>query len=193
VPWVATSVIDPPGCVARRKVQPNAPPLVVVIVDPLKDPAVQLIGVRVTEPMVSVREVAPWNPEPLTSNVLPIVPCPGVTVIEGTVTANWVVATSPPASVATTDDPEVPEGTAIVHANAPVAPVRSDPDAQVETVTPSKTKLAIPVETENPIPEIVTLVPTGPWLGDAESDTAVTVNVTELLAVDVARSVATTG
>ena len=60
--------------------------------------------------------------------------------------------------------------------NAPVAPVVNEPDVQLGIVTPSNTNDASTVETENPVPETVTVAPTGPWPGVTVIAGVVTVN-----------------
>ena len=130
------------------------------------------------------------NPEPCTLTVAPTGPWPGLTEIAGTVTVNAPEAVEPPASVATTEVPEVPLGTARVQLNAPEAPVVSDPAVQLVTLTLSKTSEASGVETEKPEPETVTVAPIGPWPGETRSVGTVTVKLP--VAVWPPESVATT-
>jgi hypothetical protein len=62
------------------------------------------------------------------------------------------------------------------HEKAPVLPAVSEPVEQLLIATPSNTSDVRVVETENPDPEAVTVAPTGPFPGVAESVRAVTVN-----------------
>ena len=71
--------------------------------------------------------------------------------------------------------PAVPLGTRNVHENVPLALAVSDPDVQLETRTPSNIREAKAVEAENPVPETVTLAPTGPSPGDTVIAGVVTV------------------
>jgi hypothetical protein len=73
--------------------------------------------------------------------------------------------------------PLVPEGTANVHENVPVALAVNEPDVQVVIVTPSNTSDVSATDTENPVPDTVTVAPTGPWVGDTVIAGVVTVNV----------------
>jgi hypothetical protein len=86
-------------------------------------------------------------------------------VIAGVVTVNAAVAVWPPASVAVTTAPEAPGGTANVHVNVPVPLVVKEPLAQPVIALPSSTSDVREVDTENPVPETVTAVPWGPWVG----------------------------
>jgi hypothetical protein len=119
------------------------------------------------------------NPLPVTVYVAPTGPWLGDTVIAGVVTVNDDDALSklPSDPVAVTVVPDVPLGTANVQLNAPVAPVVNEPDVQLGIVTPSNTNDASTVETENPVPETVTVAPTGPWPGVTVIAGTVTVNV----------------
>ena len=98
----------------------------------------------------------------------------------------------PPTSVAVTVEPEVPAGTENVHENAPAASLESDPLVQLLTGIPSNTSEARAVETENPVPETVTVAPVGPWPGDTVIVGVVTVNVRAGVAPLVATSFPTT-
>jgi len=128
------------------------------------------------------------NPVPLTLTDAPIGPWVGVAVIEGVVTLNVPDVLWPPASVAVTVVPAVPEGTANPQEKAPVAPVVSDPDVHDEIVMVSKTSEASGLETEKPVPATVTAAPTGPWEGDTVIMRAVTRNVGLFVRLDVLRS-----
>jgi hypothetical protein len=72
--------------------------------------------------------------------------------------------------------PEVPLGTLNVQVNAPVPPVVRDPLVQLVIVIPSRTSPTALV-TEKPVPETVTLAPTGPWVGPTVIAGVVPVNV----------------
>jgi hypothetical protein len=86
----------------------------------------------------------------------------------------------------------VPLGTLNVHENVPVALVVSEPDVQLVIVTPSNTSDVSATDTENPVPDTVTVAPTGPWVGDTVIAGVVTVNVSAVVEVLVATSVPTT-
>ena len=60
--------------------------------------------------------------------------------------------------------PDVPLGTAKVQLNVPVALVVSEPLVHEEIVTPSK-RSPTELDTEKPVPDTVTVAPTGPRLG----------------------------
>jgi hypothetical protein len=142
------------------------------------------------DPMV-VAIVAPGvKPLPLTTTETPLGPCPTESAIVGLVTVNVPEAVSAPTSVATTDVPLVPPGTAKVQLNAPEASVVSEPEEHAEIVTPSKTRDASAAETEKPVPDTVTEAPFGPWPGDTVIEGDVTVN--EAAAEPPPASVATT-
>ena len=81
--------------------------------------------------------------------------------IAGVVTVNEPVAVSPVESVAVTVVPDVPLGTTNVHEKAPETSVPSEPVTQLEMITPSNTSATV-LETENPLPETITVAPTGP-------------------------------
>jgi hypothetical protein len=78
--------------------------------------------------------------------------------------------------VAITVDEVVPLGTRNVHENAPVLFVVRLPCTQLPTGWPPNEKDSKAVETENPVPETVTLDPTGPCIGEATIDASVSVN-----------------
>lgn len=86
-------------------------------------------------------------------------------------------AVCPPTSVAMTDVPEVPPGTANVQENPPAEFATSEPVEHVDTAIPSKSNDASAVDTENPEPDTVTVAPTGPCPGVTEITGVVTVNV----------------
>ncbi len=164
-----TVVIEVP--LGTANVQLNAPVPFVV-----REPLVQ--AVIVTESNTNNDSVVETeNPVPDTVTAAPTGPWPGDTVIAGVVTVTVPVAVWPPASLATTDVPAVPLGTWNVHANTPVALVVREPLVQVVTVTESNTSEDSAVDTENPVPDIVTLAPMGPWDGLTVIAGVVTVNV----------------
>jgi hypothetical protein len=70
----------------------------------------------------------------------------------------------------------VPLGTLNVHENAPVEFAVNEPDVQVVIVTPSNTSDASATDSENPVPDTVTVAPFGPWPGEAVIVGVVTVN-----------------
>jgi hypothetical protein len=112
--------------------------------------------------------------------------------IAGVVTVNAPVAAWPPASVAVTVVPAVPTGTLNVQLNAPVAPVVREPLVQLVIETESNTSDARAVDTENPVPETVTVAPMGPWVGLTTIAGVVTVKVCARVRVLVAMSSPTT-
>ena len=63
-----------------------------------------------------------------------------------------------------------------MHENVPVALVVNEPDVQLATVIPSNTSDASGVDAENPVPDTVTVAPTGPWVGDTVIAGTVMVN-----------------
>ncbi len=73
--------------------------------------------------------------------------------------------------------PDVPLGTANVQLNVPVAPVVREPLMQLVIVTESNARDDSAVDTEKPVPETVTLAPTGPCVGVTVIASVVTVNV----------------
>ncbi|MGD0588658.1 MAG: hypothetical protein ABSA63_07720 [Thermoplasmata archaeon] len=178
-----TAVPDVP--LGTLNVHVNAPAALVV-----KEPIVQLATVTPskTSPTARVTE----KPVPETVIVAPKGPWVGFTVIAGDVTVKAPVATWPLTSVAVTVVPEVPLGTLNVQLNAPVAPVVKEPLVQLVIETESNTSDTRAVDTENPVPEIVTVAPTGPWVGFTVIADAVTVNVCALVGVFVSQSSPTT-
>jgi hypothetical protein len=82
----------------------------------------------------------------------------------GHVTVNVVDAFWPPAAVAVTVVPDVPLGTLNVQLNDPVPPVVKEPLVQFVIVLESKTRPTV-LNTEKPVPETVTVAPTGPLAG----------------------------
>jgi hypothetical protein len=173
--------VDPPMSVATTsvpevplgtaEVQLNAP-----VTSAVSEPLVQL-EIATPSNTSEASGVETENPDPDTVTVAPIGPCPGETRSPGVVTVKLLEAVSPPLSVATTEVPEVPLGTARVQLNAPVASVIKEPLTQLEIPTPSNTSDASVEETEKPVPATVTLAPTGPWLGL----TVIALDVTEKL------------
>jgi hypothetical protein len=159
---VAVRVPTPPGPVGRVNVQVKAPSEVVVIVVALELPTEHATGVRGTLSKATTAPELTANPEPATVNELPTMPSPGVGLIVGTVTTNVASAAVPPESVAATVVPEVPAGTSNVQENAPELLASWEPVVQLRTVTPSNTRDARTTDTENPVPEAVTLAPRGP-------------------------------
>ena len=107
------------------------------------------------------------------------------------VTANDTEAAWPPTSVAVTEVPDAPLGTSNVQLNVPVLPVVSDPLAQLEMAAESKTNEERGVDTENPVPETVTVAPTGAWGGFTVIVGVVTVNTSAVARAPVAVSSAT--
>ncbi|MGA7649979.1 MAG: hypothetical protein WBW40_04655 [Thermoplasmata archaeon] len=159
--WPATSVavtVVPDVPLGTVKVQLNVPDALVVRPPPTE----QLVIVTPSNSSPTTLETE--NPVPDTVTVAPTGPCFGLTEIAGVVTVNFPVAVWPPTSVATTDVPEVPLGTRNVQLKAPVPLVVSDPLVQLEIVTPSKSRPTV-LDTENPVPDTVTVAPTGPRLG----------------------------
>jgi hypothetical protein len=74
----------------------------------------------------------------------------------------------------------------------PVALVVNEPDVQLVTVTPSNTSDVSTADSENPVPDTVTVAPTGPWPGETVIAGTVTVNTCAVVEVLVATSVPTT-
>ena len=72
--------------------------------------------------------------------------------------------------------PDVPPGTLNAQEKLPLLSVVSDPVVQLVIAIPSNTSDANAVETENPVPDTVTVAPTGPWLGDTVMAGVVIVN-----------------
>ncbi len=89
---------------------------------------------------------------------------------------NVPLALWPPTSVATTAVPEVELGTLNVQLNAPELPVVNDPGLQLEIVTVSSTSDVSVDETEKPVPDTVTDVPSGPTSGETTMLSDVTKN-----------------
>ena len=155
-------------------------------VQPLNVPvpvAVHALADPIVPPAVIVNAIVTpgENPLPDAVTVTPLSPCVGASVSVGVVTVNAPVAVWAPGSVTVTVVPDVPLGTLNVHVNAPVAPVVREPLVQLELgiATPSKfspTRL----DTENPVPDTVTVAPTGPWIGVTVIASGVTVNVSRL-------------
>jgi len=81
------------------------------------------------------------------------------------VTVNLVVAIWPLTSVAVTTVPDVALGTLKVQLNEPITLTVKEPALQLEIVTESNTKDVSVVDTENPVPDTVTIAPRGPWIG----------------------------
>ena len=77
--------------------------------------------------------------------------------------------------------------------NAPVPLVVKEPFVQLVIAFASKTKDSSAVDTEKPVPETVTVAPTGPWAGVTAMLGTVTVNIVALVGVLVAMSSPTTG
>lgn len=77
-------------------------------------------------------------------------------------TLNATVANWPPTSVAITDVPEVPLGTVKEQLNDPVPLVVREPFVQPVIGTLSRTSPTV-LDTEKPVPETVTVLPTGPF------------------------------
>jgi hypothetical protein len=72
--------------------------------------------------------------------------------------------------------PDVPLGTLNVQPNAPVVSVVRVPLVQVVIATPPMTKPTV-LDTEKPVPDTVTVAPTGPCPGDTVMVGVVKVNV----------------
>jgi hypothetical protein len=163
-----TVVPDVP--LGTTNVQLNAPAALVV-----NDPLLQLVMSTLSKTN-DFSFVETEKPVPDTVTVDPGAPFVGVTLIEGVVTVNFPVACWPPTSVAVTTVPDVPPGTANVQLNVPAEVVVSPPPMeQLEMVTPSKTS-PTGLETEKPVPDTVTVAPTGPCFGLTVIFGVVTVN-----------------
>jgi hypothetical protein len=81
----------------------------------------------------------------------------------GVVSLNVLVATWPPTSVAVTVVSALQVlGTLNVQLKDPVALVVNEPLVQLVIVTPMNTRDFSVVETEKPVPDTVTVAPTGP-------------------------------
>jgi hypothetical protein len=169
----------PPGSVAitfvpdvplgTANVQLNEPVAPVV-----KEPLVQLEMLTPSKTNSTVIDTEKPVPDTIVDE--PTGPLAGLTVIFSFVTVNLPVAACPPASVAVTFVPDVPLGTANVQLNDPVAPVVTEPPAQFEIVSPSKTS-PTGLCTEKPVPDAVTVAPTGPWVGLTVTLSFVAVNL----------------
>ena len=171
--WPPTSVAvtvvrDAP--LGTSDVQLNAPVVFVV-----KEPLVQLPIVTPSKTNSTVLDTE--KPVPNTVTVAPTGPWVGLTVITSGVTMNVPVTVWPPASVAVTVVPDDPLGTVNVQLNAPVPSIVKEPLVQLAIVIPSKTSDASVVDTEKPVPDTVTVAPTGPWVGLTVIVGVVTVNV----------------
>ncbi len=164
---VTTEEVVPEGTASAQTNAPDA--------ETASEPLVQF-ATGTPSKSSEVRVVEGVNPPPDTVTGEPTGPWDSLSVRVSPVTANVAEADWPPASVAVTVEPEVPEGTDSVHANVPPAEVVSEPLAHAATETPAKTSAASGVETENPLPVIVTSDPTGPWEALRSSSSGVTVN-----------------
>ena len=78
---------------------------------------------------------------------------------------NFAVAVWPPTSVTVTVVPDVPRGTANVQLKDPVPPVVKEPLVQLVIVLESRISDFSAVDTEKPVPDTVTIEPTGPRVG----------------------------
>jgi hypothetical protein len=141
----------------------------------VKEPLVQLVITLVSK-INDANTVDTEKPVPATVTAAPRGPWVGLTVIAGVVTVNAPIAVWPPASVAVTVVPDVLLGTLNVQVNAPVAPVVREPAVQLVIVTASKTSPTALV-TEKPVPDTVTVAPSGPWAGLTVIAGVVTINV----------------
>ena len=105
--------------------------------------------------------------------------------IEGVVTVKVVDAVSPETVPTLLPDaitvfaPVVDEGTVKVQLNAPATVVVWEVHVWVAGVAPLKVKVLMGVDTENPLPVTVTLLPTRPCVGDRVIVGVVTVNVAD--------------
>ncbi|MFZ0942923.1 MAG: hypothetical protein WAN54_03395 [Syntrophobacteraceae bacterium] len=182
---VAMTVVPnvPPGTL---NTQSNAPVALVV-----REPLAQLT--TLTPSKTSFSALVTEKPVPDTVTVTPTGPWVGPTLIVGVVTVNAPVAVWPLASRAVTVVPDVPLGIRNVHVNAPVPLVVKEPFVQLVIAFASKTKDSSAVDTEKPVPETVTVAPTGPWAGVTAMLGTVTVNIVALVGVLVATSSPTTG
>jgi hypothetical protein len=173
--WPPTSVATtevPEVPLGTVVVQLNAPTAVVV-----RPPPTEQLEIVTPSNTSDASVFDTENPVPEIVTVAPIGPCFGLTVIFGVVAVKVPLAVVPPMSVATTDVPEVPLGTANVQLNAPVAPVVSDPLVQEEMGTLSKTSDASALDTEKPVPDTFTVAPIGPRFGVTTMLGVVTLNV----------------
>jgi hypothetical protein len=191
-PWVGLTTMS--GMVTMKAPVPIWPP-VSVAVTAVPEVPLGTLNVQeklpptpaVSEPLVQLEIVLASNinelstvdtekPVPATVTVAPMGPWPGVTVIAGIVTVNTPVGLWPPTSVAVTVVPDVPLGTRNVHEKLPVGPVVNEPLVQLEIVTESNTNDARRAETENPVPDTITVAPIGPCIGLSVIDGTVTRN-----------------
>jgi hypothetical protein len=160
---VATTAKGPGTDVGTANAQVKFPPEEVVTSEPLTEPTVQPIGETVAELNVTFADALAVNPVAVTWKVAPTGPIEGAIVIASVVTWKLPVANWPPTSVARTVVPEVPLGTAMEQENIPVAVVVREPRIGQELIiSPSNDSDASGVDTENPVPEMVTGDPTGP-------------------------------
>jgi hypothetical protein len=167
---VAVTVV-PDVPLGTLKVHVNDPvPLVV------NEPLMQLVIVLASK-ISDFNFVDTEKPVPVTVTIVPGGPFVGLTVIFGVVTVNLPVATAPVTSFAVTVVPEVPPGTLNVQLNAPVAPDVREPLVQVVIVLESRTSDFNFFTAEKPVPDTVTVAPTGPCVGLTRMDSAVAVNV----------------
>jgi hypothetical protein len=166
---VTVGPVVPPGI---AKVQLKVPVPFVV-----KAPLVQFVTVTPSKTSPTVLDIE--KPVPDTVTVVPTVPWLGLTVMVGVLTVNASVAAWPPTSVAVTVALSAPFGTANVQLKAPVCPVVKEPFAQLTMVLVANKSEANGVDTENPVPDTVTVAPTGPWAGLTETVGVVTVNTPE--------------
>ena len=168
-PGSVTVTLVPEVFDGTLRVQLKAPVALVV-----SEPLVQLVTETPSNTNRTVLEAE--NPVPVIVTVAPGAPWLALRAIAGTVTVNEPTADCPPTSVAVTVVPEVCAGTLTVQPKVPPAPVANEPAAQLETVTPSKTSRT-GLRTEKPVPDTVTVAPTGPWAGLTVIRGVVTVNL----------------
>jgi hypothetical protein len=153
---------------------------------------VHAVGDRSTPSKATVAPESTLKPDPTTVNELPAGPCAGVTVIPTGVTVKDPLAVFPPRFVATTEVPDVPDGTLKGHVKPPeLSATRLPLFKQLVIVLLSKTRPTV-LSAENPVPVTVTDAPTGPCPGATVITSEVTVNVTEFEWPKVAVSSATT-
>ena len=86
-------VSSPPGPVGRVNLQVKEPLELVVIEVPVETPTEHVVGVRGTWSRATTAPEFTMNPEPVTVNAFPTGPCPGDTLMVGTVTTNVASAT----------------------------------------------------------------------------------------------------
>jgi len=170
----------PPASVALTVV-PDVPlgTLNVQLNDPValavNDPLVQLVIVFESNTS-DFSFVSTEKPVPDTVTVEPTLPLVGLIVIFGVVTVNFPLAVLPPTFVAVTVVPDVPLGTLNVQLNDPVVLVVKDPFVQLVIVFESRTSDFTFIDAANPVPETVTVDPTGPCVGLTVIARGVTVN-----------------